>query len=223
MSPRLMFQKELRELSDNLHEMTDGVIESYEKLFSALAGEDQDVIGEIALSEKVFGDMQRAIEAKCLYLITKQQPIASDLRFVTASLKVVADIDRISDHVADIAELFLRMHKNNADVFKSLTVVLAEMAAVTGKMLKEAINSFFYDDEDEAAAVITMDDQVDALFNKIKEELISHLKADSKNADECIDTLMVVKHLEKIGDHAESIGLWELFRISGDMKNTRLL
>jgi phosphate transport system protein len=223
MSPRLHYQKELKDLSNSLRDMSESVREAYEKLLSALEANDWDEIEEIAASEKMFSEMQRVIEAKCLYLTARQQPMAGDLRLITATLKVVADFERIGDQIADIAELFLRI-----DVKKSIEQDVFpphfdEMLKTTGKMLGNAIDAFFAGNPTFAETVIRMDDEVDAFFNQIKDELITHLKNNSKDADECIDILMVAKHLEKIGDYAEDIAQWQIFRETGIMKDTRLL
>ncbi len=220
MSPRTNFIKELKELSINLKEMAGSVEETYERLFASLRNKNEDEVNEIAASEKMFGDMQRAIESQCLFLITKQQPVASDLRVVTATLKVVTDIERIGDHVADMAELVLRL--NMADL-ASYSPHLPAMIEAAKAMLHDATEAFFNRNIESAEKVIAADDIVDELFNKVKLDLITFLKNEGKDEDGCIDILMLSKYLEKIGDHAENIGHWEIFQETGNMKDVRLL
>ncbi len=220
MSPRTNFQRELEQLSDSLREMADSVEENYEKLFAALEDKNKEEVMEIAGSEKVFGDMQRAIESQCLFLITKQQPIASDLRVVTANLKVVTDIERVGDHVVDMAELILRLNMTDLSAYSRH---LEPMIREAKKMVHDAVEAFIGRNMEAAEEVIAEDDIVDELFNKVKEDLIVLLKNEGKDADECIDIIMLTKYLEKIGDHAVNIGEWEIFQETGNMKDVRLL
>lgn len=220
MSPRSNFIKELEELSESLKEMSESVEETYERLFSAIQHKNEKEISEIAASEKIFVDMQRGIESQCLYLITRQQPIAGDLRVVTASLKVVTDMERIGDIVADMAELVLRLKIADISAYSSH---IPTMIVAVKDMLHDAMEAFLSRNRNEAEKVIAEDDLVDELFNKAKRDLIAFLKNGGKDADECIDILMIAKYLEKIGDHAENIGCWEIFQETGDMKDMRLL
>lgn len=108
MATRLLFEQELQELRKSVADMGYQVESNYDRLFAALQTLDFGTVEAIVKNDRDVNDMERAVEAQCLHLITKQQPIARDLRVVSASLKVVTDIERIGDHVADIAELALR-------------------------------------------------------------------------------------------------------------------
>ena len=193
---------------------------TYEELFQALDKKDEDKIREIMESDRAVSDMERSIESRCLALITRQQPVARDLRIVSASLKVVTDIERVGDHVSDIAELLLRLQMNAFEVYSEH---LMPMMFATKEMVHEAVEAFAGRNEKRAMEVIESDDVVDELFNKVKGDLIEYLKKETKNADECIDILMIAKYFEKIADHAVNIARWELFQETGDMGNTRLL
>lgn len=164
--------------------------------------------------------MERRIESMCLNLITKQQPIARDLRLVSAALKVVTDIERVGDHVSDIAELLLRLEMKDLSEFSPH---LSGMIDATRELLDKSVEAFLNRNREEAEEVIRGDDVVDMLFNKAKMDLIHYLKTDTKNADECIDVLMLAKYLEKIGDHAVNIGEWEIFQETGSVENIRIL
>ena len=220
MSPRIVFEHELEALKENVAEMSLLVEETYAELFQALDNKDESQIRKIMESDRTVSDMERNIESHCLSLITKQQPVARDLRIVSASLKVVTDIQRAGDHVCDIAELLLRL--NMADL-SSYSVHLPSMITSTKDMLHEAVEAFVERNEREACIVIEEDDIVDEFFNKVKEDLIGYLKKETKNADDCIDILMLAKYLEKIADHAVNIAQWELFQETGDIGNTRIL
>lgn len=220
MSPRIIFDNELKLLRENVAQMARKVEESYDELFEALAEQDENKIMELKKNDKAVSKRQREIESQCLFLITKQQPIVGDLRVVTASLKVVTDIERVGDHVSDMADLLLRLQMKDLSLF---SVHVETMIMATREMLHEAVEMFIARDMEAAKRVIREDDIIDECFNKVKYDLIDSLKREVKDADECIDVLMLAKYLEKIGDHAVNIGEWEIFQETGNISDMRLL
>lgn len=220
MSPRIIFDNELKLLRENVAQMARKVEESYDELFKALAEQDENKIMELKKNDKAVSKRQREIESQCLFLITKQQPIVGDLRVVTASLKVVTDIERVGDHVSDMADLLLGLQMKDLSPF---SVHVETMIMATREMLHEAVEMFIARDMEAAKRVIREDDIIDECFNKVKYDLIDSLKREVKDADECIDVLMLAKYLEKIGDHAVNIGEWEIFQETGNISDMRLL
>ena len=220
MTPRITFEHELEELKINLEEMGQHVESIYDRLFLAIGAGDKNAIRNIMKDDRVINDMEKHIEARCLTLITKQQPVARDLRVVSAALKVVTDLERVGDQVADIAEITLRF--DNSDVFR-YSVHLATMADATKEQLHQAVEAFINRDMESATELIAGDDVIDDLFNKVKSDVIDYLRTGKWPADECIDLLMIAKYLEKIGDHAVNIADWECFQETGNIHNTRLL
>ncbi len=220
MSPRNTFEMQLTQLHEDVKEMGIAVEHNYDTLFEAMERKDAKTVREILKADQVINDMQRSVEASCLSLITKQQPVAKDLRLVTASLKVVTDIERIGDHCADIAELLLRMEMKELGAYSPHIYAMIEE---TKKMEHAAVDAFVNRDVIAAANVIKQDDIVDDLFNKVKADLVKHLKGDTVDADECIDVLMIAKYLERIGDHAVNIGEWEIFQETGTIEEVKLL
>ncbi len=220
MSPRIIFDNELKLLRENVAQMARKVEESYDELFKALAEQDENKIMELKKNDKAVSKRQREIESQCLFLITKQQPIVGDLRVVTASLKVVTDIERVGDHVSDMADLLLRLQMKDLSLF---SVHVETMIMATREMLHEAVEMFIARDMEAAKRVIREDGIIDECFNKVKYDLIDSLKREVKDADECIDVLMLAKYLEKIGDHAVNIGEWEIFQETGNISDMRLL
>lgn len=220
MSPRTTFINELNQLKENVADMATRVEKNYETLFEAYEKKEKAAIEKIVAVDKDINRRQREIESECLFLITKQQPIVSDLRAVTASLKVVTDIERVGDHVADIAELLIRMDMKELSVYSAH---LNPMIRETRDMLRMAVDAFTGRNKEEAQEVIQKDDVVDELFNAVKNDVIESLKKETRDADECVDILMVAKYLEKIGDHAVNICEWEIFKETGNISDMRLL
>lgn len=170
--------------------------------------------------DRVINDMERSIESKCLSLITRQQPIAGDLRMISAALKVVTDIERIGDQTADIAELLLRLKGCDLDAYSRH---ITGMLQVSKEIVHDAVHAFVTRNSDAANEVIRHDDVVDSLFAKVKDDLVYMLQEGVDNIDACVDVLMIAKYLERIGDHAVNIAEWEIFQESGSIKDIRLM
>ena len=216
MTPRITFEHELEELKINLEEMGQHVESIYDRLFLAIGAGDKNAIRNIMKDDRVINDMEKHIEARCLTLITKQQPVARDLRVVSAALKVVTDLERVGDQVTDIAEITLRF--DDSDVFR-YSVHLATMADATKEQLHQAVEAFINRDMESATELIAGDDVIDDLFNKVKSDVIDYLRTGKWPADECIDLLMIAKYLERIGDHATNIAEWVIYSLDDRKKD----
>lgn len=214
MAPREVFARELQELQSQIEEMSHMVQATYKDLFDAVSIRDEVMITSIIKSDKNFYDMKKQIEGQCLKLITKQQPIATDLRIVSSVLKIVTDIERVGDHAGDIGELMLRIQMKPLSGY---SVHLEGMVAAAMELFANAVNGYVKGNIDTSKQVIEDDDIVDGLFNKVKGDIIAGLKMESANADEYIDMMMLAKYLEKIGDHAVNIAKWQIFREEGAM------
>ena len=214
MAPREVFERELTELQNQIEDMSRMVQESYKELLDAFEKKDENAVLEIINSDKQFYDRKKEIEGQCLKLITKQQPIATDLRIVSSVLKIVTDIERVGDHAGDIGELLLRIRMNPLGEY---SLHLEGMITAALELFANAIDAYLKSDLEASNQVIKDDDVVDALFNKVKQDIIKGLKEESKNADEYIDMMMLAKYLEKIGDHAVNIAKWQIFRKEGKL------
>ena len=145
-------------------------------------------------TEQEIDRKEREIEAICLRLLLQQQPVAKDLRLISAAMKMIADMERIGDQASDIAE----------------------MARAAVKMETNSVDSFVRRDIDFARAVEKADDEVDALFNKVKSEIIALIAEKPEEGETCLDLLMVAKYFERIGDHAVNIAEWVVFSLTGE-------
>ena len=220
MSARVTYDHELDLLNKDLKEMAHMVEKAIEQTFVAFEDHNFLLAEDIITGDRNVNDMERAIEARCLSLILRQQPVAGDLRQVSTALKVVTDLERIGDHASDIAELILRLKSDRA---YHIVKHLPEMAAAAQQMVHDAIEAFINRDLDAAMSIIKMDDQVDDLFNHVKIDVIELLKVSPGQADQGIDLLMVAKYLERIGDHAVNVCEWTQFSKTGALKNVRIM
>lgn len=227
MPTRINFEMELSNLKNNLEEMGKSVETSMDRLVESMTSDNEEIAELLVREERIVNDMERAIEAQCLSLITRQQPIVGDLRLISAALKVVTDIERVGDHVVDIAELILRW--KHVNIMECSTHIKAMLDGCK-EMVHDSVEAFINQDSLHAREVIESDDVIDELFNKVKNDVIASLKEQeglvppmNMSADLSIDLMMIAKYLEKIGDHAVNIAEWEIFRETGSIQNVRLL
>ena len=220
MTMRTIYLEELNGLRKSLAEMGEAVEASFDMLLTAVDSKDEELKMQIIRGDRMINDMERSIESKCLSLITRQQPIAGDLRMISAALKVVTDIERIGDQTADIAELLLRLKGCDLDTYSRH---ITGMLQVAKEIVHDAVDAFVSRDRKAADEVIRHDDVVDSLFAKVKDDLVFMLQEGVDNIDACVDVLMIAKYLERIGDHAVNIAEWEIFQESGSIKDIRLM
>ena len=201
--------------------MGKGIQQAFADLLSAIALNDLEELDRIQKNDRKINEMERKIEAECLLLLTRQQPVlASDLRIVSSVMKAVGDMERIGDHAADIADMAVRL---NGISYKEYAPSMPEMLEETRKILCDGVELFMARDKEQAKEFYKRDDKIDELFNQVKEELVACLKEGKKDTDACVDLLMVAKYLERIGDHAVNISEWEVFKETGSIKNERIL
>lgn len=181
--------------------------------------------GNVELARRL-GDIEREIDGKerdienfCLKLILQQQPVARDLRQISAALKMITDLERIGDQSQDIAELIEYLGGRHIDEIKQI----GDMAIATRKMVTESIDAFVNRDEEMAAQVIAHDDIVDEIFIKVKEQLTKMIMEHPEDGEYAMDLLMIAKYFERIGDHAVNVGEWVIFSITGIHKGEREL
>ena len=161
-------------------------------------------------SDDEIDKMQREIENICFGLLIQQQPVARDLRLITAAMKMVTDMERIGDHAVDISEMteFLSVREMN-DKFETLKLMASEATV----MLIHSIDAFTEKSAEVAKDVIDHDDIVDTLFVNVKEELIKLVSDSPEEGEAGLDILMIAKYLERIGDHATNIAEWVLYSL----------
>lgn len=220
MSPRKLFEQELEELRQDVLQMAEWVQDGYDCLFATLEKKDGDQMRRYVRHDRTIEDMQRNIESQCLSLLTRQTPVARDLRTVSAALKVVTDLERIGNHLSDMAELFVRMDLPELSRYSS---AFPDMVRETRTLIGKAARAFVERNMAMGQEAIDADDGIDDFFNWIKEDLVKELKKDGSDADGCVDALMTAKYLEKIGDHGVNIGQWEIFQETGEIDEIRLL
>ncbi len=220
MNARNSFDKELEKLHMDLIKMGSMAEEAIEQSVRAFSLRDNALAKEIMEGDHQIDDMEKQIEAGCLSLILRQQPVAGDLRKITCALKMITDLERIADNAADIAELSLMIRGEH---ISEMMRHIPPMAKNSVEMVHHSIDAFVRSDLSLAEQVIAQDDTVDTLFCKVKDELGEILRQDRESSDDAIDFLMIAKYLERIADHAVNICEWVLFSETGIHKNKRIM
>ncbi len=207
---RSKFEEQLKTLNEELIFMGTMIEENIQKAIEALVKSDVEAARKIMEKDAAIDQKQRDIENLCFSLLIQQQPVARDLRAITAAMKMVTDMERIGDHAADISEMTIMLDRaGRFNDYKTIT----DMASEASVMLIHSIDAFTEKDAKKAQEVIEHDDVVDELFNKVKRELIEHIKNDSDRGEQEVDMLMIAKYLERIGDHATNIAEWVIFSL----------
>ena len=213
---RNKFDEQLSLLNTELIEMGALIENAIESASMALMRQSVEEAKKAIAFDQEIDQKERDIEALCLKLLLQQQPVAKDLRLISAALKMITDMERIGDQAADISEIVIFLSKK--PYIKKLEH-LPQMAAVTIKMVTTSVDAFVKRDMALAREVVEMDDIVDGLFDTIKKELIELISQSPENGEQAIDLLMISKYFERIGDHAENIAEWVEFSITGNHKH----
>lgn len=209
---RNRFDRQLEELNNELINMGSLIEQAIEAAVDGLVMQNADKAKKAMDYEDEINHTEREIESLCLKLLLQQQPVASDLRVISAALKMITDMERIGDHANDIAELTLALtmqpHRINMGHIK-------QMAKETIVMVIQALEAYVNKDIEQANAVIAMDDVVDELFLAVKKEILKILRENIEYGEQAEDLLMAAKYFERIGDHATNIAEWVIFSITG--------
>ena len=190
---RELFRKQLEALHTMLIEMGALCEQVIDRTYKVILAGDKKAAAEIIEKDSEIDMKEREIESACLKLLLHQQPVATDLRQISAALKMITDMERIGDQASDIGE----------------------MSQATMKMVTDSIDSFVKQDLDIARQVIADDDRVDNLFIEIKHQIAENMASDLNSKEQALDMLMIAKYYERIGDHATNIAEWVEFAITG--------
>ena len=218
MSIRKQYDTDLESLKKSLTEMGRNSADAVENVLEALCVADADAAAAIVKGDARINNMERDIEHRCMTLLLRQQPVAGDLRRISTAMKVVTDIERIGDHAADIAEIIphLVTVRKEGDPAVSQAIAMGKKAH---QMILDALAALTAEDENAARRVIAADDEVDYDFNAIKHQLAQEIAEDPGKVDAALDLLMVIKYLERIGDHAVNVAEWVQFMRTGRYKD----
>ena len=215
---RNRFDRQLEELHVELIEMGSMCEDVIRKTSKLLQSGDAKVAKEIRKEDSNIDEQERLVESLCLKLLLQQQPVAKDLRKVSAALKMITDMERIGDQASDIAEII----ETTDFSVPTNDVKLAKMAETTIAMVTESIDAYVKQDLELVREVIARDDEVDDLFLEVRQEIADDMVEEGDPLSS-LDLLMIAKYFERIGDHATNIAEWVEFSITGTHKDADIL
>ncbi len=213
------FEKQLNELNGNMILMAAQCENCIAEAVQALLTGDETHVEKAHNYEKETDNSERNIQDMCLKLILEQQPVAGDLRNISAALKMITDLERIGDQGSDIADLikFIKTEDN-----RKYSRHITKMADAVIAMLNDAITSYVQKDADLARSIYRKDDEVDSLFLKVKNDILKMITEEKKysktDGENMIDALMIAKYFERIGDHTVNLSEWVLFSMGEEKK-----
>jgi len=207
---RTKFDGQLNMLGQEMIQMAAMVESSIQSAITALTTQDVELAEKIMASDGEVDREQKKIENMCFNLLMQQQPVARDLRAISAAMKMVTDMERIGDHAADISEMTIMMAKQPYTLDMEH---IRQMAGETTDMLLQSMEAYVEKDMEKAKKVIAHDDVVDRLFDESKRDLIRLIQEKPECGEEAADMLMVAKYFERIGDHATNIAEWVIFSL----------
>ncbi len=207
---RSYFDKQLSTLNLELVKMGALCEEAISSAAKCLKDGDKTLIEKIKGTERLIDEKEREIESLSMKLLLHQQPVAGDLRMISAALRMISDMERIGDQAADIAEILKFVGPHSSGAAEHIT----DMADETKKMVTESVDSFVRRDLDMTRKVMKRDDAVDGLFLKVKEELTKAICGNPEEGEIYLDILMIAKYFERIGDHAVNIAEWVEYSIT---------
>ncbi len=213
---RNRFDRQLLELNNELIQMGSLIEQAIEMGISALVNQDVEKAKRAIEFDTEIDEQEKMVESLCMKLLLQQQPVAKDLRLISAALKMITDMERIGDHAADISEMTILM-ADSAYVRSEINIDLVEsMAKETTDMVIKSVDAFVNKDLELARRVIDQDDVVDDLFAEFKKQLIDKIGENVQNGEQATDMLLVAKYFERIGDHATNIAEWVIYSLTGE-------
>ena len=219
MTPRLHFDEQLDQLNKEMLKMGSLIARALNGASFALAHNDKRKARHIIASDEQINRKERDIESLCIKLLLQQQPVARDLRTISAALKMITDMERIGDQAADICVIVVNsivsLTSFEADHFP-------ELIEATTTMVNNAVESFVRRDVEFTRKVIEEDARINSLFKAVRKELIEFIRSNEEMNEVAVDLLMVAKYLERIGDHAQNIAEWVEYSLTGYYKGTVL-
>lgn len=210
---RNSFDLKLQQLHEDLMAMGEAVAKQIEDSIDALKKQDEILAEKVIQKDDVIDDFEEDIEDKCIKLMATEQPLASDLRRIFITTKIITDLERMGDHAVDIAKISKKLI---GETYIKELIDIPNMAKIVEKMIKDSLEVYITTDINRAHEVSKMDDQVDRLFKSIFDELLVIMRNDQTTINQASQFLFICKFLERMADHATNICEWTIYLECGE-------
>ena len=210
---RKVFDEELLEIHDLLLKIGSVAEKQIFLSVEALVKQDSNMAEEVIKSDDIVDDLQKELENKCVKLLAKQQPLATDLRKIFSTSKIASDLERVADYAVDIARIAIRL--KNETYIKEL-VDIPRIADIAKEMIKGSLDAYVEGSVENAYAVCKMDDEIDNLYRQVSNELLNVMRKDSTTILQATQFLFICKFLERIGDHITNVCEYTIYLVTGE-------
>ncbi|MDK2901563.1 MAG: phosphate transport system protein [Thermosediminibacterales bacterium] len=210
------FQRELDELYQDVLKMGSIVEQQIFNAVESLKNKDKELAEKVIKDDDIVDNLETSIEDKCIKLIARQQPMAKDLRIIFTGIKIVTDLERMSDYATDIAKFTIRLL---GEKYVKPLIDIPRMSEKTRKMVKDALDAYVHEDTELARQVCADDDEIDHLYKQIFNELLIIMMQDPRTIKQATQLLFSARALERIADHATNLGEWVIFQVTGKKKD----
>ncbi|MEI0489581.1 phosphate signaling complex protein PhoU [Brachyspira pulli] len=208
------FEEELNKLIDYVVEAGDMILKALRNSTKALTNGDIELANQVIENDRNINRISYKIESSSLKMLLLENPVATDLRIVSATLKIATDLERIGDQSKDICDLLRFLLEGN--IYKNNIDTIIEMSNIIDYMVTNCLKAFKEKNAELSRNVIESDDNVDKLFYKMRDSMVDLIKSGAENADQAIYLMMIAKYFEKMGDHAENIAKWVYYYSTGE-------
>ncbi|WP_125154631.1 phosphate signaling complex protein PhoU [Clostridium rectalis] len=213
---RSTFDRELYELHNDILRMGSVVEKQIHECIEALIHHDVSLARNIINDDDIVDNMQREIEDKCIKLIAKEQPLATDLRRIFTTTKIVTDLERMADHAVDIAKIAIRLKNEN---FIKPVVDIPRMSDIVKEMIRESLDAYVESDVEKAYKVCEEDDKIDDIYKGVFNEMLPMMAKDNNTVNQATQFLFVCKYLERVADHVTNVCEWTIYMVTGEQKD----
>ena len=213
---RESFDSNLQELHNELLRMGSIVETQIYQCIEALVNQDIELAETVIKNDDIVDNLQKEIEDKCIKLIATQQPMAVDLRKIFTTTKIVTDLERMADHAVDIVKIVVRL---KGEKYIKQIVDIPRAADIVQSMIKDSLDAYVEGNIERAYEVCKRDDQVDAIYKKVFNELLFFMREDKDTINQSTQFLFICKFLERIADHATNICEWTIYLVTGEIKD----
>lgn len=207
------FDQDLEALRHELLRMGELVKLAIRNAVTALATKDIELARSVMAGDDAIDRMQVEIEDRCIALIARQQPVATDLRVLGTGLKITTDLERIGDHAFDIAKIVLLIGEE--PLVKPL-VDIPHMAALAQAMLQDCLQAYLNLDIHLAEKVCRDDEMVDTLYHQVFRDLLAYMIKDAATIPQATQLIFVARYLERIADHSTNVAEWVIYLVTGE-------
>jgi len=213
MGARQAFEKEMAAVNQEILRMGVTVEEAVHRAVQSLVNRDEALARAVVAEDAAIDALEHQIEDRCIVLIAREQPVATDLRRLVTGLKIVTQLERMGDHALHVAKGTLRILP---EPYMKPIIDIPRMAEIGIGMIRDVLSAFLDDDDRLAREVAQRDRQIDELHNQVMREVFTYMMENSRFISQSISLLFISRFLERIGDHVTNICEWVVYGSTGE-------